>query len=300
LNCARSSGVAFARSFLDSRARWLCPFIRLLISSASIDLAGVSSSIEVCGLRLFISPSFARFEVTNGPFPMPAPFAKFLLRVTRRGFGWHAREPLANRLTPNWPQRLGFLLGQSLYAPPQSLEAHMPAKSRKTTKKPAKAAKPTPAPAVALVPGTVLRKLDRAGKVRCECTVEAGGYRYEGKVYGSLSGAAAAAAKKLQLTGKSFNGYVFWGLKQPGGRERDSPRRAPLAALQQRRSRAAENRRSREGAGPGAPAPTRCSDQGTRIAGPWTVGFPTTLGRRVRFDGTKDQENLGARRRADP
>jgi hypothetical protein len=95
----------------------------------------------------------------------------------------------------------------------------MPAKSRKTTKKPAKAVKATSSPAVALVPGTVLRKLDRAGKVRCECTVEAGGYRYEGKVYGSPSGAAAAAAKKLQLTGKSFNGYVFWGLKQPGGRD---------------------------------------------------------------------------------
>jgi Protein of unknown function (DUF2924) len=95
----------------------------------------------------------------------------------------------------------------------------MAAKSRKTTKKPAKAAKVTPAPAVTLVPGTVLRKLDRAGKVRCECTVEAGGYKYDGKLYGSLSGAAAAAAKKLALTGKSFNGYVFWGLKQPGGRD---------------------------------------------------------------------------------
>ena len=97
----------------------------------------------------------------------------------------------------------------------------MPAKSRKTTKKPAKTTKPATAaaPAVALVPGTVPRKLDRAGTVRCECTVEAGGYKYDGKVYGSLSGAAAAAAKKLQLTGKSFNGYVFWGLKQPGGRD---------------------------------------------------------------------------------
>jgi hypothetical protein len=95
----------------------------------------------------------------------------------------------------------------------------MPAKPRKTTKKPAETAKPTPSPAVALVPGTVLRKLDRAGKVRCECMVEAGGYKYDGKLYGSLSGAAAAAAKKLALTGKSFNGYVFWGLKQPGGRD---------------------------------------------------------------------------------
>jgi hypothetical protein len=35
-------------------------------------------------------------------------------------------------------------------------------------------------------------------------------------VYGSLSGAAAAAAKDLGLSGKSFNGYVFWGLSKPG------------------------------------------------------------------------------------
>lgn len=45
-------------------------------------------------------------------------------------------------------------------------------KSRKTIKKPTKTTKPDAAPA--LVPGTVLKKLDRAGKVRCECTVEAG------------------------------------------------------------------------------------------------------------------------------
>lgn len=35
-------------------------------------------------------------------------------------------------------------------------------------------------------------------------------------MYGSLSGAAAAAAKDLGLSGKSFNGYVFWGLAKPG------------------------------------------------------------------------------------
>jgi hypothetical protein len=56
-------------------------------------------------------------------------------------------------------------------------------------------------------------------------SVEAGGYKYDGKLYGSLSGAAAAAAKKLELNGKSFNGYVFWGLKLPGGR-------APLHRLE--------------------------------------------------------------------
>lgn len=64
--------------------------------------------------------------------------------------------------------------------------------------------------------GTMLRKLDRDGNVRCECTVEEGGYRYGKTLFRSLSAAAAAAAKDLGLAGKSFNGYVFWGLKQPG------------------------------------------------------------------------------------
>ena len=92
--------------------------------------------------------------------------------------------------------------------------------AKKTAKgKATKAAKPQPTPkaeSAALVPGTVLRKPDRKGKTRCECTVEAEGYRYKGTVYGSLSGAVAAAAKDLRLSGKSFNGYVFWGLTKPG------------------------------------------------------------------------------------
>src|SRR5947209_2983652 len=82
--------------------------------------------------------------------------------------------------------------------------------------KAAKAQLTTKADAPALVPGTVLHKLDRKGKTRCECTVEGEGYRYKNTMYGSLSGAAAAAAKDLGLTGKSFNGYVFWGLTKPG------------------------------------------------------------------------------------
>ena len=98
----------------------------------------------------------------------------------------------------------------------------MPTKSRKTTKKPRKAAPPAPTPAApnaALTPGAVLRKTDRAGKVRCECTVDAAGYRYQGTVHSSLSSAAAAAAKDLGLSGSSFNGYVFWGLSKPSGRD---------------------------------------------------------------------------------
>ena len=88
----------------------------------------------------------------------------------------------------------------------------------KSKKKVAPKSKPTPKAEgqPALVPGTVLKKLDRNGKTRCECTVEAEGYRFKGTVYGSLSAAAAAAAKHLGLSGTSFNGYVFWGLTKPG------------------------------------------------------------------------------------
>src|SRR5256712_6028548 len=78
-----------------------------------------------------------------------------------------------------------------------------PVMAKKTAKRKApKATKPQPTSKTeppALVPGTVLRKLDRKGKTRCECTVEAEGYRYKGTVYGSLSGAAAAAAKDVGL-----------------------------------------------------------------------------------------------------
>ena len=103
----------------------------------------------------------------------------------------------------------------------------MPAKKSKSTKKPAKnSTAPTAAPAPAaspapatLAPGTVLKKLDREGKVRCECTVEADGFRFEGKLYSSISAAAAAAAKSLGLAGTSFNGHVFWGLAKPSGRD---------------------------------------------------------------------------------
>jgi hypothetical protein len=47
-----------------------------------------------------------------------------------------------------------------------------------------------------------LDSLDRReGKVRCECTVENGGFRYAGKLYDSLSGAAVTAAKDLGFSG---------------------------------------------------------------------------------------------------
>jgi len=105
----------------------------------------------------------------------------------------------------------------------------MAAKNRKSTKKQSKrvtnaataapAPAPSPAPSTALAPGAVLKKLDRTGAVRCECTVEADGFRYDGKLYSSISAAAAAAAKTLGLAGTSFNGHVFWGLAKPSGRD---------------------------------------------------------------------------------
>ena len=110
----------------------------------------------------------------------------------------------------------------------------MPAKSRKSTKKPAKsntrvAAPSAPAPAptpalgtsapVRLAPGTVLKKLDRAGAVRCECTVEVDGFRVDDKLYPSISAAAAAAAKAIGRAGTSFNGNVFWGVAKPSRRD---------------------------------------------------------------------------------
>ena len=74
--------------------------------------------------------------------------------------------------------------------------------------------------------GTTIQKRDRYGTVRCECTVEEGGIRYNGELYRSLSAAAMAAAKDLQLTNKTQNGYTFWGLSKPLSATGD-----PLAAL---------------------------------------------------------------------
>jgi hypothetical protein len=76
-------------------------------------------------------------------------------------------------------------------------------------------------------PGTLLQKLDRHGKVRCECTVEEAGFRYAGEVYRSLSAAAMAAAKDLGLQNKTQNGWAFWSLTKPSRRPSD-----PLAALE--------------------------------------------------------------------
>lgn len=89
-----------------------------------------------------------------------------------------------------------------------------------------RAAPHTPDPRVP-APGTLLQKRDRHGAVRCECTIEADGIRYAGKVYRSLSAAAMAAATDLGLNNKTQNGFTFWGLSKPPRTPRD-----PLAALE--------------------------------------------------------------------
>jgi hypothetical protein len=71
-------------------------------------------------------------------------------------------------------------------------------------------------------PGTVIQKRDRYGQVRCECTVEEGGIRYRANLYRSLSAAAMAAAKDLELTNKTQNGWTFWGLTKPPRPSKDS------------------------------------------------------------------------------
>jgi len=123
---------------------------------------------------------------------------------------------------------------QSDKAPKKPVNATASSRAKKTT-----GSKETPgAPAAktvkALAPdprlpaqGTTIEKHDRHGAVRCKCTVEEGGIRYAGKVYTSLSGAAMAAAKDLDLKNKTQNGYIFWGLIKP-----PRPASDPLVALE--------------------------------------------------------------------
>jgi hypothetical protein len=75
--------------------------------------------------------------------------------------------------------------------------------------------------------GTVIKKVDRHGAVRCQCTVVEDGVRYKGRVFPSISGAAMAAAQDLGLKNKTQNGFTFWGLVKPSRKLED-----PEAALQ--------------------------------------------------------------------
>jgi hypothetical protein len=111
-----------------------------------------------------------------------------------------------------------------------SFGAKKPTKGRKTAVA-ADAEAPTakmlaPDPRLPAI-GTTIEKRDRHGAIRCKCTVEEGGIRYDGKVCTSLSGAAMAAAKDLGLKNKTQNGYIFWGLIKP-----PRPASDPIQALE--------------------------------------------------------------------
>lgn len=68
-------------------------------------------------------------------------------------------------------------------------------------------------------PGTVLRKYDRNGAVRCEAVVGEGGQViYRGVTYSSISAAAKVAAGDIGLAAKSCDGYAFFGLKSAAPR----------------------------------------------------------------------------------
>jgi hypothetical protein len=74
--------------------------------------------------------------------------------------------------------------------------------------------------------GTVIRKLDRHGAVRCEVEVVEGGFEYKGEFFKSLSGAACAAAKDLGIHGQ-VNGFVFFGIVK-----QDAKARNPVQAIE--------------------------------------------------------------------
>jgi hypothetical protein len=112
-------------------------------------------------------------------------------------------------------------------APPEK-QAAAPAPAAGAEPKAAKATKAPRARDPRLpAPGTVLQKKDRQGTVRCECTVEAEGIRYQGTLYRSLSAAAMAASKDMGLGGRAQNGFLFWGIIRQPARDKD-----PVAALE--------------------------------------------------------------------
>jgi hypothetical protein len=107
-------------------------------------------------------------------------------------------------------------------AAPPAAEADKPGKRRHATSQ-----QPADRPArerdERLPPvGTILRRVDRHGNVRCECTIEEGGIRYNGTLYKSLSAAAIAATKDMGLKSKTMNGWSFWGLTKPARPIRDA------------------------------------------------------------------------------
>jgi hypothetical protein len=69
-------------------------------------------------------------------------------------------------------------------AAPPAAEADKPGKHGRATSQQKPADKPAREHDERLPPvGTVLRRVDRPGNVRCECTIEEGGIRYNGTLY---------------------------------------------------------------------------------------------------------------------
>jgi hypothetical protein len=77
--------------------------------------------------------------------------------------------------------------------------------------------------------GTMIAKRDRAGAVRCACTVEEDGIRYRDTLYRTLSGAALVAMRDLGLAGTTADGFAFWQLKKVA---RPAVAKAPTEALE--------------------------------------------------------------------
>ena len=87
----------------------------------------------------------------------------------------------------------------------------------------------------------MIKKLDRHGATRCECTVTDAGIEYKGETFKSLSGAARAAAKDLGIEGAQY-GYLFFGLVRPPARAKD-----PIEALEKAWERFQECARAASG-----------------------------------------------------
>ena len=79
--------------------------------------------------------------------------------------------------------------------------------------------------------GTLIEKKDKIGQVRATLLVVENGFVYNDKHFDSLSSSALAAAKDLQLTSKTQNGFAFWGLtvKKEKVEGAEKPARAPSA-----------------------------------------------------------------------
>ncbi len=80
--------------------------------------------------------------------------------------------------------------------------------------------------------GAVIQKVDRHGRVRCECKVVEGGIEYKGQVYKSISGAGLAAAKDLGLKSTTNDGWTFWGLQKRSSTSNQSARKSAVETIE--------------------------------------------------------------------